>query len=177
MYIKIMRLRRSRQDYIEFLTPLFFWTCLRQATGAICAGISHKISQIRQQLGKFMWKNNKEIIVYFCLAFIRLTAPSLAQGFYSVNGEEEKKVLRVAFLLPLFFYGRLRRPTSAICAGIYSLYINILYIINAMRLRRSRQTYNGFITTFILLGLLEEAHQRNMRWNLLTTCKFRSKMK
>jgi hypothetical protein len=49
--------------------------------------------------------------------------------------------------------------------------------INAMRLRRSRQAYNGFITTFILLGLLEEAHQRNMRWHLLTTCKFHSKMK
>jgi hypothetical protein len=49
--------------------------------------------------------------------------------------------------------------------------------INAMRLRRSRQAYNGFITTFILLGLLEEARQRNMRWYLLTTCKFRSKMK
>jgi len=79
-----------------------------------------------QQLGKFMWKNNKELIDYFCLAFNRLTAPSLAQGFYSINGEEEKKVLRVAFLLPLFFCGRLRRPASAICAGIYSLLVNFV---------------------------------------------------
>jgi hypothetical protein len=49
--------------------------------------------------------------------------------------------------------------------------------INVMRPQRSRQAYNGFITTFILLGLLEEAYQRNMRWYLLTTCKFSSKMK
>jgi len=40
MFINAMRLRRSRQGYYGFLMPLFFQACLRQATGAICAGIS-----------------------------------------------------------------------------------------------------------------------------------------
>jgi len=35
-----------------------------------------------------------------------------------------------------------------------------------MRLRRGRHGYNGFFDTFIVLGLLEEAPQRNMRWHL-----------
>jgi len=43
MYINAMRLRRSRQGYCGFLMPLFFWTCLRQDTGAICAGIYTKL--------------------------------------------------------------------------------------------------------------------------------------
>ena len=47
MFINAMRLRRSRQGFNSFILPLFFWACLRQATGAICAGISHKIAKIR----------------------------------------------------------------------------------------------------------------------------------
>jgi len=41
-FIYAMRLRRSRQGFSGFLLPLFFWACLRQATSAICAGISRK---------------------------------------------------------------------------------------------------------------------------------------
>jgi len=36
----------------------------------------------------------------------------------------------------------------------------------ALFLRRGRQGYNCFFDTFIVLGLLEEAPQRNMRWHL-----------
>jgi len=43
MYINAMRLRRSRQGFIGFLMPLFFWAWLRQATGAICADIYIKL--------------------------------------------------------------------------------------------------------------------------------------
>jgi hypothetical protein len=39
MFINAMRLRRSRQGFVGFMKPLFFWACLRQAIGTICADI------------------------------------------------------------------------------------------------------------------------------------------
>jgi len=43
---------------------------------------------------------------------------------------------------------------------------NRKFMYNAMRLRRSRQGFSGFLPTSNFLRLLEEAHQRNMRWYL-----------
>ena len=84
----------------------------------------------------------------FCSAFIRLTTPSMAQGFYSVNGEEEKKVEEEKCA-----YGAVRT---------YCKYLQM------------KHSFRIFIT-FILLSLLEASHQRNTRWyypQLLEPCAY-----
>jgi len=62
MYINAMRLRCSRQSFIGFLMPLFFWACLRQTTGAICAGIYTKLLFGNKPFKAFSYINTKEFL-------------------------------------------------------------------------------------------------------------------
>jgi len=59
MYINAMRLRRSMEYGVM---ALFFWACLRQATGAICAGIYTKLLFGNKPFKAFSYINTKEFL-------------------------------------------------------------------------------------------------------------------
>jgi hypothetical protein len=85
---------------------------------------------VKRKLRKMMYKGYKEIKCnnFFCPTVVCFSAPSLAQELCSKNGKKKKISKRM----------RLRRNRN---------YMDI----NAMRLRRSRQGFSGFLLPFLYI--------------------------